>query len=79
MEGDLQHLKTTLALEVLRSQTESGVMKELLAYLIIDNLVRRVMHQAAQRQQVAPERSSFIDAWRWLRQARPEAELLARN
>lgn len=71
VETDLKHLKDTLGLEVLRSQTVPGVVKELLAFVIIYNLVRRVMHQAARRQGVEPARVSFIDAWRWLKHARP--------
>lgn len=43
--------------------------------MIIYNLVRRVMHVAARRQGVAPARVSFIDAWRWLKHARPGDEL----
>jgi hypothetical protein len=71
VETDLRHLKDTLGLEILRSQTVPGVVKELVAFVIIYNLVRRVMHQAAQRQGVEPARVSFIDAWRWLKHARP--------
>jgi hypothetical protein len=71
VETDLKHLKETLGLDVLRSQTVPGVVKELVAFVIIYNLVRRVMHQAARRQGVAPARVSFIDAWRWLKHARP--------
>src|SRR5580700_3955275 len=74
-ETDLKHLKTTLGLDVLRSQTVPGVIKELLAFVIIYNLVRRLMYQAAQRQRVQPSRISFIDAWRWLRHARPHDPL----
>ena len=74
-ETDLRHLKQTLGLDVLRSQTVPGVVKELVAFVIIYNLVRRVMHQAARRQRVAPARISFIDAWRWLKHARPGAAL----
>jgi len=70
-ETDLRHLKETLGLDVLRSQTVPGVVKELVAFVIIYNLVRRVMHAAARRQRVAPARISFIDAWRWLKHARP--------
>jgi DDE family transposase len=69
-ETDLKHLKGTLGLDVLRSRTVPGVMKELLAFVLIYNLVRRVMHRAAGRQAVAPERISFVDAWRWLKHAR---------
>src|SRR5580765_1310731 len=80
-EVDLKHLKQTLGMDVLRSKTVPGVMKELLAFVIVYNLVRRVMHAAARRQKVAPSRISFIDAWRWLRQARPgdEPPVLACN
>lgn len=74
-EVDLRHLKTTLGLEVLRSKTVPGVMKELLALVIVYNLVRRVMHEAGRRQGVEPRRISFIDAWRWLRYARIGEEL----
>jgi len=74
-ETDLRHLKTTLGLDVLHSQTVPGVVKEMLAFVIIYNLVRRLMFQAAQRQRVQPSRISFIDAWRWLRHARPHDPL----
>ena len=39
------------------------------------NLVRRVMAEAARRQGVAPERISFADALRWLREAKRGEEL----
>lgn len=70
-ETDLRSLKQSLGLDVLRSQTVPGVVKELLAFVIIYNLVRRVMHTAAQQQGVEPARISFVDAWRWLKHARP--------
>jgi hypothetical protein len=71
VEVDLRHLKQTLGMEVLRSQSVPGVLKELLAFVTVYNLVRRVMREASARQGVAAERVSFVDAWRWLRQARP--------
>lgn len=74
-EVDLRQVKITLRLDVLRCRSLPGVMKELLALSIIYNLVRRVMQQAAKQQHVAPERISFVDAWRWLRQARPGQEV----
>ena len=43
--------------------------------MLVYNLVRRVMWEAARRQEVAAERISFIDAWRWLRHAQPGEEL----
>jgi hypothetical protein len=57
---------------VLRSQTGAGVTKELHAFVIIYNLVRRVMCTAARAQKVTPQRISFLDALRWLRQ--PQAD-----
>jgi len=39
------------------------------------SLVRRVMVEAGQRQQVEPNRISFVDALRWLRHAEPGEEL----
>jgi hypothetical protein len=41
----------------------------------VSNLVRRVLLAAAQRQDVAPDRSSFVDALRWLREARRGAAM----
>jgi hypothetical protein len=75
VEGDLRHLKTTLKMDVLHSRTFVGVMKELQVFVIVYNLVRRVMAQAARRQGVPPARVSFADALAWLRAARPGDEL----
>jgi hypothetical protein len=77
VETNLKHLKQTLRLDVLRCKTVEGVLKELALLVLIYNLVRRVMWEAARRQEVAVERVSFIDAWRWLRHARPGDELPA--
>ena len=71
VEGDLRHLKQTLGLDVLRCKTVPGVVKELLIFVTVYNLVRRVMREAARRQGVPPRRVSFLDALRWLRGARP--------
>jgi len=35
------------------------------------NMVRQVMLEAADRQQVDVRRISFVDAWRWLQSAKP--------
>jgi hypothetical protein len=70
VETDLRHLKQTLGLDVLRCKTVPGVMKELLVFVTVYNLVRQVMVDAARRQKVAPRRISFVDALRWLQQAR---------
>jgi hypothetical protein len=71
VEVNLRHLKQTLGLDVLRCETFVGVLKELLMFVVVYNLVRRVMAQAARRQGVGANRVSFVDALRWLRQARP--------
>lgn len=69
VEGNLRHLKQTLGMDVLRCESWQGVWKELLVFVLVYNLVRRVMLEAARRQEVDPERISFVDAWRWLREA----------
>jgi len=66
IEINFRHLKHTMGMDVLRCKTTAGVTKELLAYAIAYNLVCLVMHQAARRQGVAPQRISFVDALRWL-------------
>jgi hypothetical protein len=69
IETNLRHLKQTMRMDVLRCKTIAGVAKELIMYALVYNLVRLVMLQAAQRQQVAVARVSFIDAVRWLADA----------
>ncbi len=75
VEVNLRHLKQTLGMDVLRCETWRGVWKELLVFVLVYNLVRRVMVEAARQQDVEPERISFADAWRWLREARCGEEL----
>jgi hypothetical protein len=58
-------------MDILKSRTAEGVRKEILVFALAYNLVRRVMRAAADRQGVAVDRVSFVDALRWLRQARP--------
>jgi hypothetical protein len=55
-----------MGLDVLKCKTVDGVLKELIVFALIYNLVRLVMAQAARRQQVLIDRISFIDAVRWL-------------
>jgi len=75
VETNLKHLKQTLKMDILRCETVEGVLKELAVFVLIYNLVRRVMCEAGRAQQVHPDRISFIDAWRWLRHAQPEDPL----
>jgi len=53
-----------------------GVLKELMVFALVYNLVRVVMLEAARRQNVEPDRISFVDAQRWLLSARPGDELV---
>jgi Transposase DDE domain len=75
VEVNLRHLKQTLNMDVLRCGTWRGVWKELLIFVIVYNLVRRVMVEASRQQAVEPDRISFVDALRWLREARSGEEL----
>ncbi len=62
IETNLRHLKQTMNMDVLHCETVAGVHKELTIFALVYNLVRAVMAQAAQRQQVPLERISFADA-----------------
>lgn len=70
VETDLRHLKTTMGMEVLHCKSVDGVHKELWMFLLIYNLVRAVMLQAAARQKVPLSRISFAGALQWMRHAR---------
>ncbi len=69
VETNLSHLKRTMKMDVLRCETVPGVMKELTMFALVYNLVRVVIWEAAQRQEVDVERISFVDALRWLSNA----------
>jgi hypothetical protein len=75
VETNLRHLKTTLGMDILHCKTVDGVLKELWMFVLVYNLVRMLMLEAARRQGVEPERISFIDALRWLAHAPPDDEL----
>lgn len=75
VERALDDLKTTLGMSVLRCKTALGVEKELWAFVLVYNLVRQVMLEAAQRQGVDPWRISFADALAWLTHAKKDQEL----
>lgn len=75
IETNFGHLKTTLGMDVLHCKTVAGVQKEATMFVLVYNLVRMVMREAAQRQQVDVERISFIDALRWLMTTPPDSRL----
>ena len=76
IETNLRHLKQTMGMDVLRCETADGVLKEMLMFALVYNLVCCVIYDAADRQGVAPDRISFIDALRWLRTSSPGGELI---
>jgi hypothetical protein len=75
VETNLRHLKQTMGMDELHCKTVAGVSKELHMFALAYNLVRIVILEAAERQRVAAERISFIDALRWLRSAGPGTDL----
>jgi Transposase DDE domain len=67
IETNFRHLKTTLKMEHLKCQSADGVIKELMVFALVYNLVRTAMIKAAQSQKVADaNRISFIGALRWV-------------
>jgi Transposase DDE domain len=66
VETSLAQLKTTMKMDVLHCKTVPGVLKELIIFAIVYNLVRLVMWQSAMLQHIGVERLSFLDALRWL-------------
>jgi hypothetical protein len=76
VETHFAQLKTGMRMSRLKCRSAAGVTKELLTYFIAYNLIRRVMRDAADRQQAPPRRISFIDALRWLANARQDDPLI---
>lgn len=75
VETNLRHLKTTMNMEILRCHSVAGVLKELWTFILIYNLTRLIMMEAATRQNVPLDRISFADALYWMRYARPGQNL----
>jgi hypothetical protein len=75
VEEHLKALKQTMKMDVLKCTTVDGVLKELTMYARAYNLVRVAMCEAASRQDVVPDRVSFLDALRWLRGAEAGEEM----
>jgi putative transposase len=66
IEVCFRDLKQTLGMNIISARSAVGVRKEILAFVLLYNLVRAVMQQAAIRQQTTADRISFVDALRWL-------------
>jgi hypothetical protein len=63
----------------LRSRTPLGVLQELYGLLLAYYAVRAVMHEAAVQAGVAPDRLSFVNAVRIIRNAVFEAQIVAQS
>ena len=62
VETDLDHLKTTMQMEVLRTRTPDMVYRELWAHLLAYNLIRTLMWDAGEIRRVDPLRLSYQGA-----------------
>jgi hypothetical protein len=62
IEINLRHLKQTMGMDVLRCKSVEGVLKELWMFMLVYNIVRSRMLNAADRQGCDVDRISFIDA-----------------
>jgi hypothetical protein len=71
IEVYFRDLKRTLGLSLLSAKTVLGVRKEILAFVLLYNLIRGVMKQAAIQQGEEPDRISFTAALNWLLWASP--------
>jgi hypothetical protein len=76
VETSLAHLKTTMQMDVLHCKTVPGVLKELMVFAIVYNLVRMVMRQSATLPHTEVERISVLDARRWLSAPSPGVPLM---
>ena len=72
IETNFRHLKQTMKMDQLKCQTPDGVMKELLVFMLVYNLIRAAMCAAA-GDGVDPNRVSFIDTVRCLCSTRVRA------
>ena len=77
IETHFNQLKTSMKMSQIKCKTAEGILKELLMHLIVYNLLRKVILDAAQRQKVEPKRISFIDALRYLANARAGEPMIA--
>jgi len=75
IEVHFRDLKRTLSLNMISAKTVPGVQKEVLALVLLYNLIRKVMHEAARCQGVPPDRISFTDAMQWLLYSPPGTPL----
>lgn len=66
IEQCFRNIKSSLKMQGFRARTYKAIRKEIAGIVLLYNLVRQVMLQAAENQQVDPERISFKNALYWL-------------
>jgi putative transposase len=79
VELDLRAIKTTMHLDDLRCKTPEMVRREILVHWLAYNLIRKVMAQAALRQEVLPRELSFAAGLAAVTAAWDHATLAPRN
>lgn len=70
-EVNFKHLKTTLQMEMIAAKTPEMVQKDIWTHLLAYNLLRTLMWQAAQHNQVSPLRISLQGTRQQFNQFRP--------
>jgi Transposase DDE domain len=75
IEVHFRDLKCTLKMRKISAKSIKGVRKEVMAFVLLYNLIRAVMAKAAANQGVSPDRISFTDAALWLLHAPPGSPL----
>jgi hypothetical protein len=75
VEVYFRDMKQTLGMWKISARTPQGVRKEVLAFVLLYNLIRQIMVKAAVAQGVEPERISFKDAMVWLLWSLPGAAM----
>ena len=66
IETQFCHLKCTLNMAVLKGKSPAIIQREILAYVLVYNLLTIELRHYAAEQPIAPDRISFIDVVRWL-------------
>src|SRR5262249_27732628 len=72
VELDIRAIKQTLRMDVLRCKTPDMVRMEMWAHLLVYNLIRAVMAEAAKRHEMMPRQLSLQGARQTLEAFRPE-------
>jgi len=70
IETNIRHLKITLRMDVLKCKSVEGVRKERMMFLLVYNIIRRLILDASGPGKVNVRRMSFADVLAWLRYAK---------